>query len=82
MILIKSKNWLDLAYCLDIDDSNSYDNAMILRGINWAGKRYYKPTINDCFNDFSIKNCGYKSLKITDYSISNLSKDSNGKNIF
>jgi len=48
----------------------------------WAEKRYYKPTISDCFNDFSIKNCGYKTLQINDYSISNLSRDSNEKNIF
>lgn len=30
------------------DSSNSCDNAMILRGINWAEKRYYKPNIDDC----------------------------------
>ena len=54
---------------------------MILRGINWAEKRYYKPTIMDCFDEISIKNCGYKTLKITDYPISNLSKDSSGKDI-
>lgn len=67
---------------MNADNSNSYDNAMILRGINWAEKRYYKPTISDCFDEISIKNCGYKTLKVTDYPISNLSKDSNGKDIF
>ena len=67
---------------MNADNSNSYDNAMILRGINWAEKRYYKPTISDCFDEISIKNCGYKTLKVTDYQISNLSKDSNGKDIF
>lgn len=67
---------------MNADNSNSYDNAMILRGINWAEKRYYKPTISDCFDEISIKNCGYKTLKVADYQISNLSKDSNGKDIF
>lgn len=66
----------------NLDGSNSYDNAMILRGVNWSEKRYYKPTITDCFDDISLKNCGYKTLKITDYSVSILSKDSNGKDIF
>ena len=66
---------------LNPDYSNSYDNAMILRGINWAEKRYYKPTMEDCFDEVSIKNCGYKTLKITNHSIDELAKVSNAKNI-
>ncbi|MDY4399903.1 hypothetical protein [Helicobacter bilis] len=66
---------------MNADNSNSYDNAMILRGVNWAEKRYYKPTVSDCFDEISIKNCGYKTLRVTDYPISNLSKDSGGKDI-
>ncbi|MCI5787188.1 MAG: hypothetical protein MR025_07050 [Helicobacter trogontum] len=57
------------------------NNAMILRGVNWAEKRYYKPTVSDYFDEISIKNCGYKTLRVTDYPISNLSKDSGGKDI-
>lgn len=40
---------------MNADNSNSYDNAMILRGVNWAEKRYYKPTVSDYFDEISIK---------------------------
>ena len=54
------------------DNSNGYDNAMIIRAINWAQKRYKVINGSGWFGDTY-------DLKKTNHSPSNLSKQSNEK---